>query len=160
MAKRPFPPVSPYLTVRGGLDAIAFYRKAFGAKRTALMMAEDKKRVLHASLAIEDAVFMLSDTFDEFAHMAGVKPPNEAGGASVTIHLEVDNADRAWSKALKAGATVVMPLDDQFWGARYGKLADPFGHSWSIGGPLKAKPKAAAKKKAASRKKAAKKKKL
>ena len=156
-AKMPFPPISPYLTVRGGLEAIAFYKKAFGAVRTMLMMADDKKRVMHATLTIGGGTLMLSDTFDEYAEMSGTKPPTEAGGASVTVHVEVPDADKVWNKAVKAGATVVMPLADQFWGARYGKLADPFGHSWSIGGPVKKKPAAARKK--VAKKKAAKKKK-
>ncbi|HYC64284.1 MAG TPA: VOC family protein, partial [Reyranellaceae bacterium] len=82
----------------------------------------------------------------------GPKPPGDVGGPSMTVHLDVPDADKVWNKAVKAGAKIVMPLEDQFWGQRYGMLGDPFGHSWSIGGPLKKKP-AAAKKKAAKKKK-------
>jgi PhnB protein len=148
------PSVTPYLTVRGGKQAIDFYKKAFGAKVGMLMMAEDKKRVMHARLEMNGGTVMLSDTFDEFGDHDGTKPPPEAGGASVTVHLDCDDVDRAWKKAVKAGATEVMPLADQFWGDRYGKLRDPFGHVWSLATPVKAPPRAkAAKKKAAKKKK-------
>jgi len=155
------PPVTPYLTVRGGKAAIEFYKKAFGAKVGMLMMADDKQRVMHATLLLNGAAVMLSDVFDEFPQMTGgARPPLEVGGPSVTVHLEVPAVDQAWAKAMKAGAREVMPLADQFWGARYGQLSDPFGHVWSMASPIKAKApaKAAAPKKAA-RKKAAKKKK-
>lgn len=151
MATRKAPPVSPYLTVRGGKAAIDFYRKAFGAKVAMLMMADDKKRVMHATLALGNGgALMLSDAFDEFGDQGGTKPPPEAGGASVTVHLEVPDVDRAWKKAVGAGA-VLMPLADMFWGDRYGKLRDPFGHVWSLAAPVKKK--SAAKKKAAKKKK-------
>jgi PhnB protein len=142
---------TPYLTVKGGKAAIAFYKKAFGAKQHMLMMAEDKKRVMHASLTIDGAGLMLSDSFEEYSPPGGPKAPSDVGGPSATVHLEVPDADKVWNKALKAGAKVVMALDDQFWGQRFGMLGDPFGHSWSIGGPLKNKPAAA--KKAAKKKK-------
>ena len=142
---------TPYLTVKGGKEAIAFYKKAFGAKQGMLMMAEDKKRVMHASLTIDGAGVMLSDWFEEHSMPGGSKPPGDVG-TSMTVHLDVPDADKVWNKAVKAGARVVMPLDDQFWGQRFGVMSDPFGHSWSIGGPLKKKP-VAAKKKAAKKKK-------
>jgi PhnB protein len=143
---------TPYLTVRGGKEAIAFYKKAFGAKQHMLMMAEDKKRVMHASLTIDGAPVMLSDSFEEYSPPGGPKAPGDVGGASMTVHLEVPDSDKVWNKAVKAGATVVMPLEDQFWGQRFGMLGDPFGHSWSIGGPLRKKA-ATAGRKAAKKKK-------
>jgi PhnB protein len=163
MAKQPRrpPAVSPYLTVRGGKAAIAFYKKAFGATTERLMLAEDKKRVMHATLMINGGALMLSDTFDEYPGNDATKPPDEAGGPSVTVHLELADVDKVWNKAIKAGAKVVMPLADMFWGDRYGRISDPFGHSWSLASPIRKKPaakKKAAKKKAA-KKKAAKKKK-
>jgi PhnB protein len=91
---------------------------------------------MHASLSINGGVFMLSDDFPEFAGGKS-RTPQTLGGSPVTLHLEVADADAVWAKALAAGATVVFPLKDQFWGARYGKLADPFGHEWSIGQPLR-----------------------
>jgi PhnB protein len=147
--KRP-PPVSPYLTVRGGKAAIAFYKKAFGATTARLMVADDKKRVMHATLMINGGALMLSDIFDEYSDHSDTKPPNEAGGASVTVHLELADVDKVWKKAVKAGATVVMPLADMFWGDRYGRIRDPFGHSWSLSSPIKKKP--AARKKAVKKK--------
>jgi PhnB protein len=147
------PPVSPYLTVRGGKAAIDFYKKAFGAKVGMLMMAEDKQRVMHASLVLANGgTLMLSDAFDEFGDAGGTKPPPEAGGASVTVHLECrPDVDSAWKKAVRAGAEIVMPLADMFWGDRFGKLRDPFGHVWSMSAPVRKKP--AATKKAAKKKK-------
>jgi PhnB protein len=155
-AKRPTP-VTPYLTVRGGQDAIEFYKKAFGARTARLMMAEDKQRVMHASLTINGGMVMLSDAFDEYGDAGGTKPPTEVGGASVTVHLDTDNVDRAWKKAVDAGAEILMPLADMFWGDRYGVVRDPFGHVWSMAAPVK-KPASQAAAKPAARKKAAKKK--
>ncbi|MBX9946100.1 MAG: VOC family protein [Reyranella sp.] len=150
MAAEKRPPISPYLTVRGGKAAIDFYKKAFGAKVAMLMMDDDKRRVMHVTLLLNGGTLMLSDAFDEFGDHGGTKPPPEAGGASVTVHLEVPDVDRAWKKAVKAGAAVIMPLADMFWGDRFGKLRDPFGHVWSLAAPVKKK---AARKKAAAKKK-------
>ena len=130
------PPVVPYLTLRDGNAAVAFYEKAFGATLIQKLPAQDGKRLLHASLRLNGGVLMLSDEFPEMGE-GGTKAPPTLGGTAVTIHLEVDDADRWWKRAVDAGASVVMPLDNMFWGARYGKVRDPFGHVWSIGGPVK-----------------------
>jgi PhnB protein len=122
--------LTPYLTVKGGKEAVAFYESAFNAVALFCNMAQDGKRVMHAHLSINGGSLMLSDDFPEFT--GGMKPP-----ASVTLHLQVEDADAWWDRAVGAGCTVKMPLDDQFWGDRYGQLQDPFGHSWSIGGPKK-----------------------
>jgi PhnB protein len=74
--------------------------------------------------------------FPEFAEH-GAKAPTRLGGASCTIHLEVPDADAAFNRAIEAGAQITMPLDNQFWGSRYGQLKDSFGHLWSIGGSVK-----------------------
>jgi len=132
----PRAPVVPYLTLRDGSAAITFYEKAFGATLLYKMPAKDEKRLLHASLYLNGGVVMLSDEFPESGE-GGTEAPPTLGGTAVTIHIEVDDADRWWKRAVDAGASVVMPLDNMFWGARYGKLKDPFGHVWSIGGPLK-----------------------
>jgi len=126
----------PYLTLRDGGAAITFYEKAFGATLLYKLPAKDEKRLLHASLHLNGGVVMLSDEFPE-SGKGGTEAPPTLGGTAVTIHIEVDDADRWWKRAVDAGASVVMPLDNMFWGARYGKLKDPFGHVWSIGGPLK-----------------------
>lgn len=119
--------VTPYLVCAGASDAIAFYQKAFGATEQMRLPGPDG-RLLHAALRIGDSVIMLNDEFPEM----GAFGPKSRGGASVTIHLFVDDADASFARAVAAGATVKMPLNDMFWGDRYGLIEDPFGHSWSI----------------------------
>jgi PhnB protein len=127
------PGVTPYLTIKGGRgeEAVKFYSRAFGGRELLRHASEDKKRLMHSRLAINGGVVMLSDDFPEYS---GSEAPDPA---SVTVHLQVDDADTWFERAVKAGATVKMPIGDQFWGDRYGQLRDPFGHSWSIGGPLR-----------------------
>ena len=120
--------VTPYLVVSNGEHAIEFYKKAFGAGELYRMPAPDG-RLMHASLQINGSCVMLSDEFPEHG---GNRAPDMVGSTAVTIHLQVPNADKAFAQALAAGATVIMPLADMFWGDRYGKLRDPFGHEWSI----------------------------
>jgi PhnB protein len=124
--------VYPYLTVKGGKAAVDFYARAFGAVEEYRAYGQDNERIMHARLRINGAALLLSDDFPEF-HGGGAAPPP----TGITIHLEVDNADSWWDRAVSAGATIKMPLADQFWGDRYGQLKDPFGHSWSIGSPIK-----------------------
>jgi len=128
------PGVVPYLTITDGrgAQAVEFYGRAFGAQEVMRMPADDGKRLVHARLVINKAVVMLSDDFAQ-----GANPMGTAAPTGVTIHLQVDDADAWFSRALAAGATVRMPIGDQFWGDRYGQLTDPFGHAWSIGAPLK-----------------------
>jgi PhnB protein len=128
--------VVPYLTLRDGNAAVVFYEKAFGATLIQKLPALDGERVLYAALRLNGGILMLSDEFPETGASV-TRAPQTLGGTSVTVHIEVDDADRWWERALEASATVVMPLDNMFWGARYGKLKDPFGHVWSIGGPLR-----------------------
>jgi PhnB protein len=127
---------TPHLVVSDGVAAIAFYEKAFGAVCDNKHMAEDGKRVMHAHLTIGGGTLFLNDEFPEFGGQVA-KAPTSLGGTTFVIHIEVPDADVAWERAVKAGAQVLMPLDDQFWGMRYGQVQDPFGHHWSIGGPLK-----------------------
>jgi PhnB protein len=143
--------VTPHLAVAGAADAIKFYRKAFGATEVMRMPADDGKRLLHAELRIGKSTVFLTDVFPEW----GGQGP--AGGN--VQHLRVDNADATFKRAIKAGASVAMPLEDMFWGDRYGKLVDPFGQTWSVGAAIKkaAKPKAKAKTKAGPKAKAARK---
>lgn len=119
----------PCLTIDGAASAIDFYKKAFGAEEVSRTPAEDGKRLMHAHLRINGGDLMMWDVFPEF----GMKPEAPRG---VTIHLEVDDADRWFARAIDAGATVAMPLEDAFWGSRYGQLRDPFGHTWAVGSPL------------------------
>jgi PhnB protein len=127
---------TPHLVVNDGEAAIKFYEKAFGATLEAKHAAEDGKRLMHAALKVGEGAIFLHDDFPEFGDQS-VKPPTRLGGASCTIHLDVPDSDAAWKRAVTAGAVEIMPLDNQFWGQRYGKLRDPFGHVWSIGGPVK-----------------------
>jgi PhnB protein len=125
------PPLLPYLTVSDGAAAIAFYKKAFGAVEHEVHLAPGSTKIMNAHLSINGGVFMLSDDFS--AQFGGTSSTPEAlGGSPVTLHLQVGDVDAAWAKAVAAGATVTMPLADQFWGDRYGQLKDPFGHKWSM----------------------------
>lgn len=124
--------VYPYLTVKGGKAAIAFYTRAFGATEEYRAYGEDGERIMHARFRINGFAVLLSDDFPEFR--GGGEAPAPAG---VTLHIEVDDADLWWNRAVEAGAQITMPLADQFWGDRYGQLRDPFGHAWSIAAPIK-----------------------
>ena len=117
--------VVPYLRVKGAAKAIEFYTKALGAKERMRMPAPDD-RLMHAELEIAGGVIYLSDEFPEMGGSTGA--PN----GSVTVHLNVADCDAVWQQAIAAGATPTMPLQDMFWGDRFGKLRDPFGHEWSI----------------------------
>jgi PhnB protein len=128
--------VIPHLVVTDAEAAIAFYQQGFGATLEAKHLAEDGKRFSHVHLKLGAASLFLHDDFPEFGEH-GAKPPARLGGASCTFHLEVADADAAWELAVAAGATVLMPLENQFWGMRYGQLKDPFGHLWAVGGPVK-----------------------
>jgi PhnB protein len=127
--------IVPHIVVNDGDAAIDFYQRAFGATLEGKHMEEGGTRILHAHLKLGDSNLFLHDDFPEFGEH-GAKAPTRLGGTGCTIHIEVADADAAWNQAIDAGATVLMPLDNQFWGARYGQIADPFGHNWSIGGPV------------------------
>lgn len=129
------PAVLPHLTVDDAAAAIDFYVKAFGAIEHGRIPGPDGK-LIHAALGINGSSVMLNDDFPE---MSGGKSmtPKALGGSPVTIHLVVTDVDKQFQQAVDAGATVVMPVEDQFWGDRYGVLADPFGHLWSMGQPVR-----------------------
>ncbi|MDH3473567.1 MAG: VOC family protein [Rhodospirillales bacterium] len=120
--------VTPHLVVSDGPAAIAFYQRAFGAEERFRMPAPDGERILHAELQIGGAPVMLASEFPEF----GSKGPSTLGGTPVAIHLNVDDVDAAYDRAVQAGAAATMPPADMFWGDRYGRLTDPFGHVWSL----------------------------
>jgi PhnB protein len=119
--------VTPYLSVDDAEAAIDFYGRAFGAKERTRMAAPDGK-VAHAELEIGDSLVMLSDPFPQFS----AKPPTELGGNSSNVMLYVENVDEFVQQAVDAGATVTTPVEDQFWGDRYGAVTDPFGHTWLV----------------------------
>jgi PhnB protein len=130
------PAVSPMLTVSDGAAAIDFYVKAFDAEELGRVPGPDGKKLFHAALRINGSLVMLNDDFPEMNEGKSATP-EALGGSPVTIHLTVTDVDKKFQKAVDAGATVVMPLDDMFWGDRYGELRDPFGHLWSMGQPVR-----------------------
>jgi PhnB protein len=135
-----YPKVVPHLVVKGGLEAIKFYEDALDAEAENVMMAQDGKRVMHAELEINDGTVFLCDEFPEFG--SATTSPKTAGSASVAVHLEFKkpkHVDRMIDQAAEHGAEIIMPPADMFWGARYGRIRDPFGHVWSLGAPIKNK---------------------
>src|SRR5271163_463775 len=129
------PALSPHLVVDDAAPAIESYVQAFRAVAIGRERRPDGK-LLHAAVRINGFLVMLADDFPE---MSGGKSttPTSLGGTPVTIHLTVTDVDAKFQRALDAGATVVVPLDEQFWGDRYGMVADPFGHHWSLGQPVR-----------------------
>jgi PhnB protein len=121
------PAVTPHLVCEGAASAIEFYKKAFGAKEVARLPGPDGK-LMHAQITINGAPIMLVDDFPDWGSLG----PKALKGSPVTIHLYVENVDAVVAQAVKAGATVTMEVADQFWGDRYGRVVDPFGHHWSI----------------------------
>jgi PhnB protein len=119
--------VTPYLSVRGASAAIEFYKKAFGATEAYRLMQPDG-RIGHATIDIAGAKIYLADEFPE----TGFKSPESLGGSPVVIHLDVPDVDALGRRAVEAGATVVRPVADQFYGARAGQFRDPFGHTWTL----------------------------
>ena len=120
--------VTPHLVCAGAADAIEFYKKAFGATEEARLPGPDGK-LMHAMIRIGGSAVMLADEMPEWGNLG----PKALKGSPVTIHLYVEDADAFVARAVKAGAKVTMPVADMFWGDRYGKLEDPFGHHWSVG---------------------------
>jgi len=122
-----FRSVTPHLIVNDGEKALELYQRAFGAEEQCRMPGPDGS-IMHAEIKIGDSMLMLASEFPNF----GVYGPAHYGGSGVTVHLFVEDCDAAMKRAEEAGCTVTMPAEDQFWGDRYGKLQDPFGHQWSI----------------------------
>jgi len=120
--------ITPHLTVRDGAKLIEFYKQAFGAKELRRSVTPDGKSLLHAELQIGDSRLFLNDEFPEM----GACSPLGTNGTPVQIHLYVEDVDALYQRAVSAGAKVVMPLADQFWGDRYGVVEDPSGHRWAL----------------------------
>jgi len=117
--------VTPSIFVSGAAKAIDFYKKALGAEERMRFPAPDGS-IMHAEIQIGDSIIMLGD---EMADQGG-KSPRTLGGTPVGFFVYKEDVDAAWKRALDAGGTVVMPLEDQFWGDRAGCFEDPFGHRW------------------------------
>lgn len=131
MATKPIPEgyhtLTTYLAVDDAAKAIEFYKRAFGAEERVRMDAPGGK-ISHAELAIGDSLLMLSDPFPQ----SSSTPPKELGGTSASVFMYVENVDEVVKQAVDAGAKVLIEVEEQFWGDRFGTVADPFGHTWSI----------------------------
>jgi PhnB protein len=123
----PSQPLAPYIIVRGAPAAIQFYRKAFGAKEL-FRLKEPSGKVGHAELSIGGACVMIADEYPDF----GALSPVAVGGTPVALHLYVENVDEVVKNAVDAGATILQPLRDEFFGDRTASLSDPFGHKWHL----------------------------
>lgn len=124
--------VTPSLVIHGAAEAIAFYKKAFAAKQI-MRMPGPGGSIMHAELRFGDSTIMLAD---EMPGM-GSKSPATLGGSPVGFYVYVENLDATWKRAVAAGAKILMPLTEMFWGDRMGHLEDPFGHSWSLASHVK-----------------------
>jgi PhnB protein len=129
------PAVMPHLVVGDAAAAIDFYVKAFGAEEVGRVPRPDGK-IVNAAVRLNGSTVMLNDDFPETCGGKSMTPLS-LGGTPVTIHLVVADVDAKFQRAVDAGATVVVPLEDQFWGDRYGVVEDPFGHRWSLGQPVR-----------------------
>ena len=119
--------ITPYLSVKGAAEAIEFYKKAFGA--TEMMRLPNPDGTLgHAEIKIGDALIMLADEYPDYGNLS----PKTLGGSSVRLHMYVEDVDAFFEKAVAAGAKVLIPVADQFYGDRSGWLEDPFGHVWLV----------------------------
>jgi PhnB protein len=119
--------VTPYLIVKGGAEAINFYKRAFGAVEQ-MRMASPDGRIGHAEIKIGDSVIMLADEHPELGH----RSPQSLGGAGVSLMVYVDQVDEVFKQAVASGAKELRPLKNQFYGDRSGTLQDPFGHQWTL----------------------------
>jgi PhnB protein len=122
-----FHTVTPYLVVRDAAGAIDFYKQAFGAEELFRLEGPPGK-IGHAEIKIGDSIIMLADEMES----GDCRSPQSLGGTAVNILLYVNDVDQVFNQAVSAGAKVAMPLDDMFWGDRYGQVTDPFGHSWAL----------------------------
>ncbi len=131
MAAKPIPEgyhtLTPYIVVDDAAQAIEFYKRALGATERGKMLGPDGK-IAHAELEIGDSLLMLSDPFPQ----SSIKTPKELGGTTAATFMYVEDVDEVVQQVVDAGGTITMPVEDQFWGDRYGKVVDPFGHEWNI----------------------------
>jgi uncharacterized glyoxalase superfamily protein PhnB len=127
-----FRTLTSYLIVNDGKAAIDFYKRAFGGKELTRSLTPDG-RIMNAQIKIGDSIVMIADEIPGTV----MKSPLSLGASTVTMHIYSKNVDRLWTQATEAGARVLMPLENQFWGDRYGQLIDPFGHHWSLAQHIK-----------------------
>lgn len=122
-----FHSLTPHLVCRNAVAAIDFYKRAFGAEEIMRLVGPDGT-LMHGSIRIGDSILMLTDELPQWGSLS----PLSLKGSPVTVHLAVPDVDATYARAIEAGAKSTMPVADMFWGDRYGKLQDPFGHVWSV----------------------------
>ncbi|MGQ0649097.1 MAG: VOC family protein [Gemmatimonadaceae bacterium] len=122
-----FHTITPHLVVKGVAEAIVWYERALGAHELLRNTGPDGVSIMHSELLLGDSRFFVVDEFP-----GATQSPQSLGGTPITLHLYVSDVDTLFNRAVAAGADVLMPVEDQFWGDRYGMLTDPFGHRWSI----------------------------
>jgi PhnB protein len=122
-----FHTLTPYLTVKGAASAIDFYKRAFGAQERFRMYGPDGKTIGHAEVVIGDSILMLSEENPHFN-----KSPQTLNGTTVSLLIYVEDVDAAFKRAVDAGAKVLLPVEDKFYGERAGSLTDPYGHMWTL----------------------------
>jgi|SRR5438309_2163460 len=120
--------LTPYVIVKDAAKAIDFYKKAFGATEVFRLTEPQGSKIGHAELRIGDSLLMLADEYPDF----GALSPSSVGGSPVSLHLYVDDVDHLVERATSAGATVLRPVKDEFFGDRIGTIVDPFGHKWQL----------------------------
>ncbi len=131
MSVKPIPEgyhsVTPYLMIKGASTAIEFYKRAFGATEV-FRLSQPNGQIGHAEIKVGDSTLMLADSCEE----GPPRNPHSLGGSSVGLHVYVEDVDGQFAQAVSAGAKIVKPLQDQFYGDRSGTLEDPFGHLWFL----------------------------
>lgn len=131
MSVKPIPDgfntLTPYLVIDGVDKAIEFYQRALGAELTSRLPGPDG-RILNAQMRLGTSMFMLADEYPEWGSVG----PLKLGGSATSTHIYVEDVESAWRRAIDAGAEIMMPLDNTFWGDRFGAFRDPFGHKWTI----------------------------
>lgn len=125
-----FHSVTPMFIFKDARRAIDFYKNAFGAQERYAMPGPDGKGVMHAEVQIGDSIIMMGD---EYPQMESCKSAESLGGSPISLYIYVENVDSAFRRAVEAGATVKMEVQEMFWGDRCGSVEDPFGYNWMIG---------------------------
>jgi uncharacterized glyoxalase superfamily protein PhnB len=128
-----FHTITPSLIVNDAASALEFYKSALGAEVLIRMPTPDGSKIMHSSLRVGNSIFFVTDEFPGMSQ----KSATSLGGTAVSLNLYVDDADAAFDRAVQAGATVLMPVAEMFWGDRFGTVADPFGHVWSFATQVK-----------------------
>ncbi|PWU03049.1 MAG: glyoxalase [Candidatus Melainabacteria bacterium] len=122
-----FRTLTPHLVIKGASEAAEFYKNVFHAEEIGRMLTPER-RIMHLELKIGDSMLFICEEIPPM----NCKGPTSLGGTPVTIHVFVEDVDAVFNRAVKAGATVTMPVNNMFWGDRYGKFVDPFGHNWGV----------------------------